>query len=188
MPLSEPRERLLLFCKALADENRLKIVGLLSVKPYSVEELAATIGIRSATVSHHLARLLEAGLVDARAQQYYNVYALRAETMRQMAEPLSTEGIRTLASDLDLDAYSNQVLNEYLAQGRLKEIPSQVKKREVILSRLAAEFEPGKRYAEKQVNRILRAFYVDHAALRKELVKSRYLVLEQGFYRRAASR
>ena len=33
-------EELVTFFKALADANRLKIVGLLAEKPYSVEELA----------------------------------------------------------------------------------------------------------------------------------------------------
>jgi len=56
-------EELLNFFKALADANRLKIVGLLAQKPHTVEELAALLDIKPSTVSHHLARLSDAGLV-----------------------------------------------------------------------------------------------------------------------------
>ncbi len=44
------------FFKALADPNRLKIVGLLAQKPYSVEELAALLELKASTVSHHLSQ------------------------------------------------------------------------------------------------------------------------------------
>ncbi|MFN8460530.1 MAG: ArsR family transcriptional regulator [Anaerolineales bacterium] len=39
-------EELVTFFKALADANRLKIVGLLAEKPYSVEELAALLNLK----------------------------------------------------------------------------------------------------------------------------------------------
>jgi DNA-binding transcriptional ArsR family regulator len=68
MSSSEPLERFVKFFKALGDENRIRIVGLLSHKPHSVEELAANLSVTSATVSHHLQRLQQADLVEARAQ------------------------------------------------------------------------------------------------------------------------
>ena len=63
-------EELVTFFKALADANRLKIVGLLAQKPYSVEELAALLEIKPSTVSHHLAKLAQVGLVSAKADSY----------------------------------------------------------------------------------------------------------------------
>ena len=69
------------FFKALADPNRLKIVGLLAQKPYSVEELAALLELKAPTVSHHLSRLVKAGLVSARAEGYYSVYQLDRQAL-----------------------------------------------------------------------------------------------------------
>ena len=66
-------EELVNFFKALADPSRLKIVGLLAQQPYSVEELAALLQLKPSTVSHHLARLSEAGLVSAKVDGYYNI-------------------------------------------------------------------------------------------------------------------
>jgi len=45
--------QLLAFFKALADENRLKIVGLLAQREFSVEELAETLSLGVSTTSHH---------------------------------------------------------------------------------------------------------------------------------------
>ena len=69
-------EELVTFFKALADANRLKIVGLLAEKPYSVEELAELLKLKPPTISHHLAKLVEAGLIKSHAESYYNVYQL----------------------------------------------------------------------------------------------------------------
>src|SRR3989304_4501021 len=79
---------LLTFFKALADANRLKIVGLLSQEAYPVEQLAAMLTLRPSTVSHHLSRLAEAGLVSARAEGYYSVYSLEVRALEAMARRL----------------------------------------------------------------------------------------------------
>jgi DNA-binding transcriptional ArsR family regulator len=54
-------EELVTFFKALSDANRLKIIGLLAQKPYSVEELAALLDLKASTVSHHLSKLAKVG-------------------------------------------------------------------------------------------------------------------------------
>lgn len=183
MNAQEGTERLVVFFKALADENRLRIVGLLAIKPCSVEELAALLQISSATVSHHLQRLVVADLVEARALQYYSVYALRHGTLVEMAKQLErVDVLRETTRGLDLDRYANKVLEDYVVRGRLKTIPRQLKKRQVVLNRLAKEFELGKRYSERQVNEILKAFHTDFATLRRELVNNKLLARDQGYY------
>ena len=67
--------------KALADSSRLKIVGLLAQQPYTVEQLAAMLGLKPPTISHHLSKLAEVGLVSARAEGYYNVYQLEKDAL-----------------------------------------------------------------------------------------------------------
>jgi hypothetical protein len=56
--------------------------------------------------------------------------------------------------------------------GRLKTLPAQRKKLEVILRHVVRAFEPGLKYSEKQVNEILARFHADTATLRRELVGS----------------
>lgn len=52
-------QTLLRFFKALANESRLKMVGLLAGRECSVEELAAFLQLKEPTVSHHLSILKE---------------------------------------------------------------------------------------------------------------------------------
>jgi hypothetical protein len=74
------------------------------------------------------------------------------------------------------------VLRRFFRHGRLLQVPRQQSKRRVVLDHLAASFEPGVRYPEKDVNEILRAAYDDYAALRRYLVDEGFLAREAGIY------
>jgi predicted transcriptional regulator len=177
-------DQLLTFFKAMADANRLKIVGLLAQRPHSVEELAAILNLRPSTVSHHLGRLAEAGLVSARAESYYNMYQLEESALEQTARQLlARESLPAVAANTDSGAYERKVLHDFLLpDGSLKTIPAQRKKLDVILRHLAGEFSPGVRYPEKRVNEILRTYHEDTASLRRELIGARLLQREKGEY------
>ena len=165
-------EELVTFFKALADSNRLKIVGLLAEKSYSVEELAELLKVKPSTVSHHLARLAEAGLVQARSESYYNVYQLDRSVLDEKARTMFSQGeLSNVASEVDADAYDKKVIKDYARRdGSLKTLPSQRKKLEAILRYVVRAFDIGTRYSEKQVNEILTRYHDDTATLRRELV------------------
>ncbi len=175
-------DELLTFFKALADANRLKIVGLLARQPYTVEQLAAMLDLGASTVSHHLAKLAEARLVTATAQSYYNYYRLETGQLEQMARRLlSTESLPAIASDLDENAFDRKVVSDYLLpDGQLKTIPSQRKKLLVVLRHIVQDFQPGKRYSEKEVNEILKHYHEDTASLRRELIGAKLMAREGG--------
>jgi DNA-binding HxlR family transcriptional regulator len=177
-------DQLLAFFKALADANRLKIVGLLAQQPYSVEQLAAMLNLRPSTVSHHLSKLSEAGLVSGHTESYYNVYQLESETLRGIAQSLlSSDTLPAAAAMVDTHAYSRNVLHDFLLpDGRLKSIPAQRKKLEAVLQYIAQEIAPGLRYSEKQINEILSRFHADTATLRRELIGYRILARAGGEY------
>jgi predicted transcriptional regulator len=177
-------QELVTFFKALADASRLKIVGLLAQRPCSVEELAALLDLKPSTISHHLSKLAEAGLVTARAEGYYSVYQLDQVALQASARSLfSAEQMTAAAENVDLDAYDRKVLADFsLPDGHLKEIPAQRKKLDIILRHVAEAFEPGRKYAEKQVNQILSRFHADTATLRRELVGSGLMERKSGEY------
>jgi hypothetical protein len=72
------------------------------------------------------------------------------------------------------------VLRAFMEDGRLVAIPASHGKRQVILDVLAQDFEPGRRYSERQVNEILTARHPDTAALRRYLVEDGFLDREGG--------
>ncbi|MDI6769441.1 MAG: metalloregulator ArsR/SmtB family transcription factor [Anaerolineales bacterium] len=120
------------FVKALSDANRLKMLGLLAQRPYSGEELAALLDLKPSTVSHHLSKLAEAGLVSARAEGYYSVYELDRNALEATTRDLfSGERMAAAAAGVDADAYDHKIISDYsLPDGRLKTIPAQRQGRE----------------------------------------------------------
>jgi len=179
--MSEETELVTIF-KALADANRLKIIGLLARQPYSVEELAALLDLKPPTISHHLARLAEVGLVAGRAQGYYSVYALDKKALKATGRRLfSRKQMAAVLEDVDMDAYDHKVVAAYSRpDGSLKTIPAQRKKLEAVLRYVAKSFEPGVHYSEKQVNQSLAHFHEDTASLRRELVGAGLMQREPG--------
>jgi len=165
-------EELVTFFKALADANRLKIVGLLAEKPYSVEELATLLKLKPPTISHHLAKLVEAGLIKSHTESYYNVYQLDQAALDAKTRTMfSQQELSNVASEVDADAYDNKVVKDYARRdGSLKTLPSQRKKLEAILRYVVKAFDMEKRYSEKQVNETLARYHADTATLRRELV------------------
>jgi predicted transcriptional regulator len=163
---------LLDFFKAMADANRLRILGLLAQENLTVEQLAEMLSLRPSTVSHHLSKLAEVGLVSAKASSYYNIYQLENKELEKMAKRLlSGDTLPAMAADVDLDAYDQKVVSDYLQDdGQLKTIPSQRKKLEAILRYIGQNFKPGEQYSEQEVNQILKGYHQDTATLRRELV------------------
>jgi predicted transcriptional regulator len=175
-------DELVNFFKALADANRLKIIGLLAQQPYSVEELAALLDLKPSTVSHHLAKLAQVGLVSAKTQSYYNVYQLDEKALESKSKSLfSQESLAASVADVDADAYDHKVIKDYARKdGSLKTIPAQRKKLDAILRHVVHAFELNKKYSEKKVNEILAKYHEDTATLRRELVGAKLMKREGG--------
>jgi hypothetical protein len=181
---------LLNFFKALADANRLKIIGLLSQQTYTVGQLAVMLDLRPSTISHHLSRLATADLVSARAEGYYNQYQLETKTLEDMAQRLlARETFPAFAADVDLEAYDRKVLTDFsLPDGSLKTLPAQRKKRTAILRHIVKDFNIGAHYSEKQVNEILAGFHEDTATLRRELIGARLMERDKATYWRVVEK
>jgi DNA-binding HxlR family transcriptional regulator len=175
-------DEMVTFFKAFADANRLKIIGLLAQQPYSVEELAALLNLKPSTVSHHLAKLAQLGLVSAKSESYYNVYQLDEKALQNKSRDLfSQEKLAASVVDVDADAYDNKVVRDYVRKdGSLKTIPAQRKKLEAILRYIVKAFEVNKKYSEKKVNQMLSRYHEDTASLRRELVGAKLMKREGG--------
>ncbi len=175
-------EELLEFFKALGDANRLKIVGLLAQKSYTVEELAVTLGLSASTTSHHLSRLSKSGLVTAKADGHYYVYSLMTDILREMSQRLLAEETpqRPEEEDANLDLFERKVMTSFVdSDGRITAFPAQEKKFLVLLRYVLKAFEPGVRYPEKKVNFMLSRYNDDVAVLRRSLVDN-YMMEREG--------
>ncbi|RPI33390.1 MAG: DUF2087 domain-containing protein [Chloroflexota bacterium] len=192
MQETNQQEPILAMLKALADESRLHLLRLLNEGEYSVGELARQIDLGEPTVSHHLARLREVGLVSLRMagnQRYYRVNDAGLAQFKQLAaiiERFPHRPERAASDDqwiaaLGWDETDQQVLRAYTHNGRLTQLPGKQKKMLVILRWLATLFEPEKGYSEAEVNAVLKSVYEeDFVSLRRDLVDYGYLRRERG--------
>lgn len=178
-------EELLQFFKALADESRLKIIGILATEKRSVEEIATLLRLKAPTVSHHLAKLREAGIVRMEPAGNVHYYTLNESALHEWVKRiLPAKAMAGWVKELDASAWERKVIHDFLEGDRLKTIPASRKKREVILRWLADQFEPGRTYTEKEVNETIDRYHEDFATLRRELIMAKLLERrpDQGLY------
>jgi DNA-binding transcriptional ArsR family regulator len=93
------------FSKAIADGTRQKIMGLLCCKWLSVNEVVARLDVSQPTVSHHLAILREAGLVEVREEGKQTFYTLNQQRLSYCCGQLMVK----FAPEVDATTAINQV-------------------------------------------------------------------------------
>ncbi|MCA9946471.1 MAG: DUF2087 domain-containing protein [Anaerolineales bacterium] len=171
--------------KALGHPVRLLVMNLVLAKPRHGEELAAILHLNAATVSHHLNKLAEVGLLHARKDQYYQMYSLAQDVLQRTLDEVIRLPQPDLRAQVQPDAYRQKVLQTFFRNGRLRKIPTQLKKQQIVLEHIAQEIEPDRDYGELELNRILVDFHDDVAWLRRALVEQRLMTREKSIYRLA---
>ena len=80
--------------KALADPHRVRIVNLLatSPEPVCVCEFTEPLGLSQPTVSHHLKKLVQAGLLDREQRGTWAYYSLERDALGRLAAALDLQG------------------------------------------------------------------------------------------------
>jgi ArsR family transcriptional regulator len=80
--------------KALADPHRVKILNLLatSAEPVCVCEFTEPLGLSQPTVSHHLKKLMDAGLLDREQHGTWAYYRVRRDALGDLAAALDLQG------------------------------------------------------------------------------------------------
>jgi hypothetical protein len=173
--------------KALANESRLRLIALIAKHEQSVGSLARSVGLTEPTVSHHLAKLSEVGLIDMRAvgtTHYYRFNPKSLAAINRSLLPASDTSIEPPASGPE--GYDARVLRSFVVDGRLTKIPDTRQKRLVILRWLIEHFECGVDYAEREVNAIIKRFHPDFATIRREFIGYGLMQREAGIYRKVA--
>ncbi|NUS03939.1 MAG: DUF2087 domain-containing protein [Nonomuraea sp.] len=158
----------------VSDEDFRRVLGLLC-QPDTLRAFASLVlGESGDLPPKTLDRLASGGLAErgddgewrARPERFRELLRARAEP----PEELSAE---------------ERVLRTFLVDGRLTTMGMRRDKRLVVLRYISRVFEPGVRYAEKDVNVALRAFHDDYAALRRYLVDEELLSREGNVYWRS---
>lgn len=162
--------------KCLSDRSRLQILKSLSTEPMYVERLSERLNLTPSTISFHLKKLENAGVVYSVKDQYYLVYHLVESVLKENILDLIKDESSELSQQKEREEkYANKVIESFFEYGKLKSIPVQRKKRLIILNEIIKEFEPGKKYTEKEVNLMIANFHDDFCTLRREMISENLL-------------
>ena len=165
--------------KLLADETRLRILNILLREDSYVEKIACELSLTPATICYHLKKMEAAGVVNCARSQFYMIYSLNREIFDKPLYTLIREESPVMDSE---EKYRKEVLSHFFKYGKLTQLPTQRKKREIVLSEIAKAFEKGRRYEERQVNEIIHRFHEDHCTIRREMIASGIMARERETY------
>ena len=84
------------------------------------------------------------------------------------------------------EAFAEKVKRSFWRDGLIVAMPSQLKKRKVLLDLIAQDFAPGRSYTEQEVNFMILDHFDDYCTIRREMVDLGLLRREQGNYIRPA--
>lgn len=182
--------RLVNFHKCLADPIRIRILVMLNQGPLHGQALAGKLGVTPPTITHHMTKLREAGLVYQRREKntiYFNLdeknLKLGAQSVIDVVNQdvtLETQDEKSVA--ITLKERTNVIQNFFSVSGRLKHIPAQRKKKLIVFEHIIQGLQAGKKYTEQEINAYIMQFHEDYATIRREFIMNHYMYRESGVY------
>ena len=165
------QENALKIFKSLSDMSRLRIVQSLTRGDMYTELLAERLKLTPSTVSFHMKKLEEAGLVISHKEQYYTVYSLNRKLLETtLFEVAASEPEQIDEQQKREEEYRRKVMDAFFEYGRLRSIPVQRKKKLICYEVIAEQFVPGKVYSEKELNEIISRFHEDYCTIRRDMI------------------
>lgn len=181
-------EKVVNYHKALADPTRIKMLILLAEGELNGGELAERLYVTPATITHHATKLREASLINERRDKntiYFslNHYFIKnsAAATEELIYRRSEEGGGTMEEKNEA-LRASIIRNFFTAEGRLKNIPSQLKKKLIVLEHIVSVLEKGRTYSEKEMNEFIKGYHDDFATIRREFIMHQYMYRDKEVY------
>jgi hypothetical protein len=152
-------------------------------KPQYVEELAERLNLAQSTVSFHLKKLEDAEIVYKEKEQYYVMFYVRNEVLdKKLIEVISIEDVNADEHEKRIRKYKQSVIKTYFKQGILERLPTQHKKRWIVMEEFIKLFEHGRKYTEKEVDSKISDLYDDYCTIRRMLIDEGIMQRSKGIY------
>lgn len=174
------KEKLALL-KLLADETRLEILNILLREDSYVEKIACELSLTPATICYHLKKMESAGVVNCSRSQFYIIYSLNREIFDKPLFELIKKDDEIIDTE---EKYKKEVISHFFKYGRLTQIPTQRKKREIVLAEILKQFEIDREYDEKEVNEIILRYHEDFCTIRREMIAFGMMTRDHEIYKR----
>ena len=167
--------------KLLADETRLEILNILLKEDSYVEKIACELSLTPATICYHLKKMESAGVVNCSRSQFYIIYSLNREIFDKPLYELIKKDDVVIDTE---EKYKKEVISHFFKYGRLTQIPTQRKKREIVLFEILKQFEVDCEYNEKEVNEIIVRYHDDFCTIRREMIAFSMMTRHHETYKR----
>ncbi len=167
--------------KLLADETRLEILNILLKEDSYVEKIACELSLTPATICYHLKKMEAAGVVNCSRSQFYIIYSLNRKVFDKPLFELIKKDEEIVNTE---EKYKKEVLSTFFKYGRLIHIPTQRKKREIVLSHILEKFDFNREYSEKEANGIILCFHEDFCTIRREMIAFGMMTRDHEIYKR----
>jgi biotin operon repressor len=177
--------RIVSFYKTMGDPTRVRIIALLANGPLHGQAIAGKLGLTPPTITHHLKKLRDIHVVFEKRDKNTIYFHLNEKIIREHAKELTQmlEKKEDLSNMVELSLEKQKVIQNFFTKdGKLKNIPSQRKKRLMIFEHIVQGLEPGKKYAEKELNEYIKQFHEDYATIRREFIINQFMYRENGIY------
>ena len=167
--------------KLLADETRLEILNILLKEDSYVEKIACELSLTPATICYHLKKMESAGVVNCSRSQFYIIYSLNRDIFDKPLYELIKKDDEVVDTE---EKYKKEVISNFFKYGRLTQIPTQRKKREIVLFEILKQFETDREYDEKEVNEIILRYHEDFCTIRREMIAFGMMTRDHEIYKR----
>ena len=167
--------------KLLADETRLEILNILLKEDSYVEKIACELSLTPATICYHLKKMEAAGVVNCSRSQFYIIYSLNRDIFEKPLYELIKKDDVVVDTE---EKYKKEVVSNFFKYGRLTQIPTQRKKREIVLFEILKQFETDREYGEKEVNEIILRYHEDFCTIRREMIAFGMMTRDYEIYKR----
>lgn len=141
------------------------------------KEIAIKLGVAQSTIRNHRYKLREK---EKQARLFLAMMELIAQNTKKKVNILDKDILldaHKTATTIDdryniTDKERESTINNYMDEsGAIKTFPAREKKKIIVLSEIVKNFSKGKKYSEKEINRILQRIFEDYATIRRALVE-----------------
>lgn len=181
-------DKVVAYHKALADPTRVKMLILLAEGERNGQVLAEKLSVTPATITHHAAKLREASLINERREKNTIYFSLNDYFLKNNAAAAinliyrGADGGIGMLNEEQKRLRDSVIRNFFSKEGKLKNIPSQLKKKLIILEHMVTNLEAGRRYSEKEINEYIMTYHEDFATIRREFIMHQFLFREKEIY------
>ncbi|EPY03597.1 ArsR family transcriptional regulator [Paenibacillus alvei TS-15] len=181
-------DKVVAYHKALADPTRVKMLILLAEGERNGQVLAEKLSVTPATITHHAAKLREASLINERREKNTIYFSLNDYFLKNNATAAvnfiyrGADGGVGMLNEEQQRLRDSVIRNFFSKEGKLKNIPSQLKKKLIILEHMVTNLEAGRSYTEKEINEFIKAYHEDFATIRREFIMHQFLFREKEIY------